>query len=57
MLGGGVDVIVILEFCKWQQIVPIVLSLVDKQSKVLFQLLVQPFRLSIPLRVVSCSGR
>ena len=34
-LGRSVNVIVVLEFCKGKEIVPIILSLVDKKPKVL----------------------
>ena len=47
------NVIVVLEFCKGEQFVPVVLPLVDKDTKVLFQFLVNSFRLSVTLRVVS----
>jgi len=49
------EAVVILEFHKWQQPHPIILSLVGEESEILFQFLVDPFRLSVPLRVV-CRG-
>jgi hypothetical protein len=36
MLRGGVDVIVIGKLRKWEEFIPIVLTLIDKQSDVLF---------------------
>ena len=57
MLGGGVDMVVILEFCKRKQLGPVILSLVDEEMKVLLQFLVYPLRLTIPLWVVSCGSR
>ena len=49
--------VVILEFRKRKQLGPVVLSLVDKETKVLLQFLVYPLCLTIPLRVVSCGSR
>src|ERR1700678_3740776 len=47
------NVIVVLEFRKWKEFVPVVLSLVDEYTKVLFQLLIDLLRLSIALRMIS----
>lgn len=46
--------VVVREFCKGQEIGPIVLLVVDVDAKVLFEDLVNAFGLSIGLRVVSC---
>ena len=51
------DMVVILEFRKRKQLGPVVLSLVDKETKVLLQFLVYPLCLTIPLWVVSCGSR
>ena len=56
LLGNcGVDMIVILELCKREEVVPIVLSLINKEAEELLQLLIDPFHLSISLGVV-CGG-
>ena len=49
------NVIVILKFCIGEEIVPVVLPLVNKETKELFQLLVDPLHLSVTLGVV-CGG-
>ena len=51
------NVVVVLEFHKGEQFIPVLLSLVDKDSKILFQFLVDQFNLSVTLRVVSCGSR
>ena len=56
MLGGRMNLVVVLEFRKWQEPHPIILSLVGEESEILFQFLVDLFRLSITLRVVGCGG-
>ena len=43
------NVIVILKFRIGEEIVPVVLPLVNKETKELFQLLVDPLRLSVTL--------
>ena len=50
------DVVVVLKFCKGEKVVPIILSLVNKKVEKLLQFLVDPFCLSISLRVVCSSG-
>ena len=44
-----------LELRKWQQFVPVILSLIDKELEVFLQFLIDPFHLAISLWVVSCS--
>jgi len=58
LLRGGVDVVVVGELRQGEECVPIVLSFSDEEPQVLFQFLVDPFRLSVGLRVVSgrCRG-
>ena len=56
VLCCGVDVIVILKLCTGEEIVPIVLPLVNKETKELLQFLVDPLHLSISLGVVCSSG-
>ena len=48
-------VVIVLELRKWQQFIPVILSLIDKDSEVLLQLLINPFRLAVSLWAVSCS--
>jgi len=50
-LGSGVDMIVVLELCHGQQVIPIILLLVHKEPEVLVQLLVDTLRLPIGLGV------
>jgi len=57
VLSGGVNLVVVLEFHKWQEPHPIILSLVGEESEILFQFLVDPFHLSISLWVVGSGGR
>ena len=45
--------IIIGEFCKWKEHVPIVLLVVAEYSQVLFQGLISPFHLSVTFGVVS----
>ena len=49
LLSRRVYVVVVLELGKWQQFLPVILSLVDKQSKILLELLVDMFSLSVAL--------
>jgi len=56
MLGGRMNLVVVLEFYKWQEPHPIILSLVGEESNILFQFLVDSFHLSVSLRVVDCGG-
>jgi len=50
------NLFVVLEFCERQKPHPIILSLVGEESGILFQFLVDPFRLSISLWVVGGGG-
>jgi len=56
VLSGGVNLIVVLEFHEWQDPHPIILSLMGEELEILFQFLVDPFHLSITLRVVGSGG-
>jgi len=56
VLSGGMNLVVILEFHEWQEPHPIILSLVGEEPEILFEFLVDPFCLSITLRVVGCGG-
>src|SRR5215471_12410126 len=47
--------VVVLELCEGEEIMPIVLSFAHEDSQVLLQLLVHPFRLAVSLGVV-CGG-
>jgi len=53
LLCGRVDVIIVGEFRQGEECVPVVLSFSPKDPQVLFQFLVDPFCLSIGLRVIS----
>ena len=56
MLSGGVDMVVILEFSKWKQIRPVVLSLINEDSQILLELLIDSFRLAISVWVLRGGG-
>jgi hypothetical protein len=56
LLSGWVDVVVISELSEGEELVPIILSLIDEESKELFELLVDSFSLSISLGVVGGRG-
>jgi len=56
VLSGRVNLVVVLEFHERQKPHPIILSLVGEESEILFQFLVDPFRLSISLWVVGSGG-
>ena len=49
--------IVILKFRKREEIVPVIWALVDKHPQVLFELLIDPLRLTVRLRVVGRGRR
>jgi len=53
LLRGGVDVVVVGELHQGEECVPVVLSFSDEEPQVLFQFLVDPFRLSVGLRMVA----
>jgi len=44
--------VIVLKFSKGKEVSPIILSLVDEEPEVLFQLLIHLFSLTISLRVV-----
>jgi len=46
-------VIIVGELCQGEECVPVILSFSDEDPQVLFQFLVDPFRLSASLHVVS----
>jgi len=56
VLSGRMNLVVILEFCEWQESHPIILPLIGEKMEILFQFQVDPFCLSISLRVVGCGG-
>jgi len=47
LLRGGVDVVVVGKLRQGEECVPVVLSFSDEEPQVLFQFLVDPFRLSV----------
>ena len=51
------DVVVVLEFRQGEEVRPVILPLINEYPKVLLQFLIDPFRLSIPLRMIGCGGR
>lgn len=55
LTSRGVDAIVVGKLGEREPVVPVILSLVDKESKEEFNLLVDAFGLTIGLRV-ECSG-
>ena len=52
LLCGRVDVVIVGELRQGEECVPVVLPFSDEDPQVLFQFLVDPFCLSIGLRVV-----
>ena len=57
LLCGGVDVVVVGKLRQGEECVPVVLSFSDEEPQVLSQFLVDPFRLSVGLRMVSSRRR
>jgi hypothetical protein len=55
LLGGQMHMVVVLELCQWKEVMPVILSLIDKEAKILVNLLVDTFCLSIHLRM-PCSN-
>jgi len=53
LLCGRVDVIIVGELRQGEECVPVILSFSDKDPQILFQFLVDLFRLSVCLQVVS----
>src|SRR5688572_15412258 len=51
------DMIVVLEFRQWEKVIPIILPLIYEKPQVLFQFLIDPFRLSVSLWMVGSSCR
>ncbi len=49
--GSAMDSVVVHEFCEWQPISPVVLSIVNKDSEIFFNLLVNSFCLAVCLRM------
>jgi len=56
VLSGRMNLVVVLEFRKWKEPHPIILPLIGKKMEILFKFLVDPFCLSISLRVVGGGG-
>ena len=48
--------IIVLEFHKGEEIIPIILPLIDEKAEELFELLINPFHLSVSLRMVRGGG-
>ena len=56
-MGGGVDMVVVLELHYGEEVVPVILPFVHKEPEVLILLLIDALRLSIGLRVPCCGRR
>ncbi len=54
LLRGAMDAVVVRELSEREPVTPICLSVIDKDSEVLLDLLVYSFGLSIGLRVEGC---
>ena len=50
------DMIIALEFHEGEEIIPIILPLIDKKAEELFKLLINPFCLSVSLRMIHSGG-
>ena len=48
------DLIILLKFCKGQEVIPIILTFIDKQSDILFKFLVDALGLSVSLGMIGC---
>ena len=51
------NMVVVLKLHKGKEIVPIILTLIDEDAEILLKFLIDSFRLSVSLRMVSCGGR
>jgi hypothetical protein len=51
---GGVEGVVVREFGHWEEVMPVVLSIVAEGSKILLEDLVDSLRLSVRLGVEGC---
>src|SRR5262249_41253820 len=51
-LSCGVDVVIVLELGKGEEVMPVILPLTDEKTQILLQLLIHPFRLAIGLRMI-----
>ena len=50
--------VIVLKLGQWQQVIPIILSFINKEVKVLFQLLIDSLCLAITLQVIcSCHSK
>ena len=56
LLDRGMHVVVVLEFCHWQQVIPVILLLIDKQTQILVELLIDMLYLSIGLQMLGYRG-
>ena len=48
--------VIVLEFSKEKEIMPVILSLIDKQLQILLQFLIHVLSLAIALWMISCGG-
>jgi hypothetical protein len=53
----GVDMIVVLKLRKGKEVIPIILTLVDEETEILLQLLIDSLRLSVSLGMISRGSR
>ena len=56
ILSRGVDVVIVLELRQREEVIPVILSLINEELEKLFQFLVNPFCLSVSLRMVCRSS-
>ena len=56
LLSRRMNMVVVLEFCKGQQVFPIILAFIHKESDILFEFLVNTLSLAISLGMVRCGG-
>ena len=56
LLDGGIHIVIVLEFCHQQQVVPVILLLIDKQAQILVKLLIDILYLSVSLHMLGHRG-
>jgi len=52
LLCGRVDMVVVRELCKWEEIIPVILLFTDEAAYILFQFLINLFGLSVGLWMI-----
>ena len=56
LLGRGIHVVVVLEFHHQQQVMPVILLLIDEQTQILVELLIDMLCLSVSLQMPGYKG-